>query len=154
MSLKAKLGEDLKEAMRAKDTVRLDTIRSIRAAITQREVDAAEKEGVQKELDDAAIVEIVRSLRKQRLESIEQYNAGGRSDLAEKEVREKELLEAYLPAAPDAAAVEAAVRAAIAAVGATSPRDMGKVMTAAKEKLGSVDGKALSEVVKRLLSGG
>jgi uncharacterized protein YqeY len=148
MSLKAKLGEDLKEAMRAKDQVRLDTIRSIKGAITQREVDA------QKELDDAAIVEIVRSLRKQRLESIEQYTSGGRSDLAEKETREKELLEAYLPAAPDPAAIEAAVRAAIAAVGASSPKDMGKVMTAAKEKLGSVDGKALSEVVKRILSGG
>lgn len=148
MSLKAKLGEDLKEAMRAKDTVRLDTIRSIKGAITQREVDT------QKDLDDAAIVEIIRTLRKQRLESIEQYKAGGRSDLAEKETREKDLLEAYLPAAPDAAAMEAAVRAAIAAVGASSPKDMGKVMTAAKEKLGSVDGKALSEVVKRLLSGG
>jgi uncharacterized protein YqeY len=148
MSLKAKLGDDLKEAMRARDTVRLDTIRSIKGAITQREVDT------QKELDDAAIVEIVRSLRKQRVESIEQYKQGGRTDLADKETREKELLEAYLPAAPDAAAVEAAVRAAIAAVGATSPKDMGKVMTAAKEKLGSVDGKALSEVVKRLLSGG
>lgn len=148
MSLKVKLQEDLKEAMRAKDTVRLDTIRSIRGAITQREVDT------QKELDDAAIVDIVRGLRKQRVESIEQYTQGGRSDLADKETREKELLEAYLPAAPDAAAVEAAVRAAVAAVGATSVKDMGKVMTAAKEKLGSVDGKALSEVVKRVLSGG
>jgi uncharacterized protein YqeY len=148
MSLKVKLQEDLKDAMRAKDTVRLDTIRSIRGAITQREVDT------QKELDDAAIVEIVRSLRKQRVESIDQYTQGGRSDLAEKETREKELLEAYLPAAPDAAAVEAAVRAAVAAVGATSVKDMGKVMTAAKEKLGSVDGKALSDVVKRVLSGG
>jgi uncharacterized protein YqeY len=148
MSLKVKLQEDLKEAMRAKDTVRLDTIRSIRGAITQREVDT------QKELDDAAIVDIVRGLRKQRVESIEQYTQGGRSDLADKETREKELLEAYLPAAPDAAAVEAAVRASVAAVGATSVKDMGKVMTAAKEKLGSVDGKALSEVVKRVLSGG
>jgi uncharacterized protein YqeY len=148
MSLKAKLQEDLKDAMRARDTVRLDTIRSIKGAITKSEVDS------QKELDDAAIVEIVRSLRKQRIESIEQYKQGGRTDLADKETREKELLEAYLPAAPDASAIEAAVRAAVTAVGATSVKDMGKVMTAAKEKLGSVDGKALSEVVKRVLSGG
>jgi uncharacterized protein YqeY len=148
MSLKAKLAEDLKAAMRERDSVRLDAIRSIRAAVTQREVDG------QKELDDAAIIEIVRSLRKQRIESIEQYTQGGRQDLVEKETREKELLEAYLPQAPDAQAIEAAVRAAIAETAATSVKDMGKVMQAAKQKLGSVDGKTLSETVKKLLSGG
>jgi uncharacterized protein YqeY len=148
MSLKAKLAEDLKTAMRERDSVRLDAIRSIRAAVTQREVDG------QKELDDAAIVEIVRSLRKQRLESIEQYTQGGRQDLVDKEAREKELLEAYLPQAPDAQAIEAAVRAAIAETGAASVKDMGKVMQAAKQKLGSVDGKTLSETVKKLLAGG
>lgn len=147
MSLKAKLTEDLKAAMRDRDAVRLDAIRSIRAAITQREVDT------QKELDDAAVVEIIRGLRKQRVESIEQYTLGGRSDLVEKESREKELLEAYLPAAPDAAAIEAAVRAAIAKSGATSVKDMGKVMQLVKEQLSGVDGKALSEVVKKLLAG-
>jgi uncharacterized protein YqeY len=148
MSLKAKLGEDLKSAMRERDSVRLDAIRSIRAAITLREVDG------QKELEDGAIVELIRGLRKQRLESIEQYTLGGRSDLVEKEVREKELLEAYLPAAPDPAAVESAVRAAIAKSGASSVKDMGRVMQAAKEQLGSVDGKMLSDLVKRLLTSG
>lgn len=147
MSLKAKLGEDLKAAMRERDSVRLDTIRSVRAAITLREADT------QKELDDAAIVEIVRSLRKQRVESIEQYTQGGRLDLAEKETREKELLEAYLPKAPDAATVDRVVREVVAKLGATSPRDMGKVMQAAKEQLQGVDGKVLSEVVKKTLSG-
>jgi uncharacterized protein YqeY len=146
MSLKAKLGEDLKSAMRERDSVRLDAIRSIRAAVTQREVDS------QKELDDAAIVDLIRGLRKQRIESIEQYTLGARPDLVEKEAREKELLEAYLPAAPDAAAVEAAVRAAIGKTGASSVKDMGRVMQAAKEQLGSVDGKMLSDLVKKLLT--
>jgi len=148
MSLKAKLGEDLKSAMRERDSVRLDAIRSIRAAITQREVDG------QKELDDAAVVELIRGLRKQRLESIEQYTLGGRTDLVEKEAREKELLEAYLPAGPDAAALEAAVRAAISQTGASSVKDMGRVMQLAKQQLGSVDGKVLSDLVKKLLASG
>jgi len=148
MSLKAKLGEDLKDAMRAKDTVRLETIRSVRAAITQKEVDT------QKELDDGAIIDIVRGLRKQRIEAIEQYTEGGRTDLADKEKREKELLEAYLPAAPDAAVVESTVRAVIGELGASTMKDMGRVVAAAKSKLSGVDGKALSDLVKRLLSGG
>jgi uncharacterized protein YqeY len=148
MSLKAKLTEDLKEAMRAKDSVRLDAIRSIRAAITQREADT------QKELEDATIQELIRSLRKQRVESIEQYEQGGRSDLAEKERREKALLESYLPAAPDPAVMESTVRTLITELGASSPKDMGKVIQAAKERLSGADGKLLSELVKRLLSGG
>ena len=148
MSLKAKLADDLKAAMRARDAVRLDAIRSVRAAVTQREVDG------QKELDDAAIVELIRGLRKQRVESIEQYEKGGRQDLVEQEVREKELLEAYLPQAPDAQALESAVRAAVAQTGASSIKDMGKVMQAVKETLGSLDGKTLSDAVKQVLTGG
>jgi uncharacterized protein YqeY len=147
MTLKAKLTEDLKEAMRAKDTVRLDAIRSVRAAITQREADT------QKDLDDAAIVELVRTLRKQRLEAIEQYEKGGRPELAEKERREQEILEGYLPQAPDAATMEATVRAVIGELGASSPKDMGRVMQAARGRLPGADGKALSELTKRLLSG-
>jgi uncharacterized protein YqeY len=147
MSLKAKLTDDLKEAMRAKDTVRLDAIRSIRAAITLREADT------QKELDDAAIQDIVRGLRKQRVESIEQYEQGGRADLADKERHEKAILESYLPAAPDPALMESTVRAVIASIGAASLKDMGRVMQAAKEKLPGADGKQLSELIKRLLSG-
>jgi uncharacterized protein YqeY len=134
--------------MRAKDQVRLDAIRSIRAAITLREADT------QKELDDPAIADIVRSLRKQRVESIEQYEQGGRADLADKERLEKSILEQYLPAAPDAATMENTVRTVIAELGASSPRDMGQVIQTAKERLSGADGKALSELVKRLLSGG
>jgi uncharacterized protein len=147
MDLKTKLAADLKDAMRAKDSVRLDTIRSIRAAVTQREVDT------QTDLDDLAIADIVRGLRKQRVEAFEQYQAGGRADLAEREAQEKALLEAYLPTAPDPAAIEAAVRAVIAELGATSVKDMGRVMQAAKARLTGVDGQALSVMVKGLLSG-
>jgi uncharacterized protein YqeY len=93
-------------------------------------------------------------LRKQRVEAIEQYEQGGRKDLADKERLEKDILEQYLPAAPDAAVVESTVRAVISELGASSSRDMGRVMQAAKERLSGVDGKALSELVKRLLSGG
>jgi uncharacterized protein YqeY len=146
MNLKAKLAEDLKDAMRAKDQLRLDTIRSIRGAITQREVDN------KVELDDAQIAELIRSLRKQRVESIEQYSAGGRDDLAEKEKQEKALLEAYLPAAPDAATIEGVVKAVISELSASSIKDMGRVMQAAKEQLTGADGKELSAVVRRLLS--
>ncbi|MET0341595.1 MAG: GatB/YqeY domain-containing protein [Polyangiales bacterium] len=145
MSIKAKLAEDLKDAMRAKDTVRLETIRSVRAAILQREADGAD-------LDDAAVLEVLRFLRKQRIESIDQYREGGREDLVAQETREKELLEAYLPAAPDRAQIEAVVRDVIGALNATSVKDMGKVMNAAKPKLVGADGKLLSEVVRGLLT--
>lgn len=148
MSTKAKLAEDLKAAMRAKDTVRLETIRSVRAAITLREVEAGS------ELDDAAVHEIIRSLRKQRTESIEQYRAGGREDLASQEEREKALLESYLPAAPDKATIETTVKAVIAELGATTVKDMGRVMSAARERLTGADGKLVSEIVRARLSVG
>jgi uncharacterized protein len=147
MGIKEQLGEDLKAAMRAKDSLRLNTIRSVRAAITQKEVDGG------KELEDAAVFDLIRGLRKQRIESIEQYKAGGREDLVDTELREKELLEAYLPAAPSRDTVEAAVRGVIKELGASSIKDMGRVVAAAKGKLAGVDGKELSEVVKALLAG-
>lgn len=146
MSIKAKLAEDLKAAMRAKDAVLLDTIRSVRAAITQREVDGG------KDLDDEAVFTLIRGLRKQRVESIEQYKAGGRDDLVAQEEREKQLLEAYLPAAPTQDSIEAAVRAVIAELGASSIKDMGRVVQATKARLAGVDGKQLSDVVRALLA--
>jgi len=146
MSIKAQLGEDLKAAMRAKDTLRLETIRSIRAAITQREVDGG------KDLDEPAVLDIIRGLRKQRTESIEQYRAGGREDLVAQETQERDILEAYLPAAPTREAIEAAVRAAISELGASSIKDMGRVVQATKGRLSGVDGKQLSDVVRALLS--
>jgi uncharacterized protein YqeY len=145
-TIKERLTEDLKAAMRAKDTVRLDAIRSVRAAITLREVDT------KKELSDGEVVDIIRSLRKQKLESIEMFGAGGRADLVERETREKELLEAYLPVAPSKENIEKTVGEVIAALGATSVKDMGRVMQASKEKLPGADGKQVSEVVRALLT--
>jgi uncharacterized protein YqeY len=146
MSIKDKLGEDLKTAMRAKDSVRLDAIRSVRAAITLREVETKQ------ELEDPAVIELIRGLRKQRIEAIEMFEAGGRSDLVERETREKELLEAYLPQTPTREVIEQTVTQVIAELGATSVKDMGRVMQASKERLAGADGKALSEVVKARLS--
>ncbi|MET0287248.1 MAG: GatB/YqeY domain-containing protein [Polyangiales bacterium] len=146
MGIKEQLGEDLKAAMRAKDALRLNTIRSIRAGITQKEVDGG------KDLDDAAVFDLIRGLRKQRIESIEQYKAGGREDLVEQEQLEKDLLETYLPAAPSREQIEAAARGVIQELGASSIRDMGRVVAATKGKLAGVDGKELSEVVKALLA--
>jgi uncharacterized protein YqeY len=146
MSIKDKLAEDLKTAMRAKDSVRLDAVRSVRAAITLREVDS------KKELDDQGVVELIRGLRKQRIEAIEMFQQGGRADLVERETREKELLEAYLPQTPTRELIEQTVAQVIAELGASSVKDMGRVMQASKERLSGADGKALSDVVKAQLS--
>ncbi|HEX5658096.1 MAG TPA: GatB/YqeY domain-containing protein [Polyangiales bacterium] len=146
MGIKEQLSEDLKAAMRAKDSLRLNVIRSIRAAVTQKEVDGG------KDLQEAAVFDLIRGLRKQRIESIEQYTAGGRQDLVDQEAQEKALLEAYLPAAPTRETIEAAVRGVIKELGASSIKDMGRVVAAAKSKLAGVDGKELSEVVKAQLA--
>jgi uncharacterized protein YqeY len=146
MTIKDQLSEDLKAAMRAKDTVRLDAIRSVRAAITLREVDS------KKELSDGDVVEVVRGLRKQKLESIEMFGAGGRADLVERETREKEILEAYLPQAPTRETIEQTVGQVIAELSATTIKDMGRVMQASKERLPGADGKQVSEVVRALLT--
>lgn len=146
MTIKERLSEDLKAAMRAKDSVRLDAIRNVRAAVTLREVNT------KKELDDNDMIEVIRGLRKQKLEAIEMFQAGGRSDLVERETREKELLEAYLPQAPTRETLERAVSQIIAELGATSVKDMGKVMQASKERIAGADGKMLSDVVRALLN--
>ncbi len=139
----------MKEALRARDAVRLETIRGARGAIRNREIEQGEA------LDDDGILRVLRSLLKQRADSIEQYSAAGRDDLVEKESAEKAVLEAYLPAAPDEASVERTVREVIAEVGAEGPRDMGRVMKPALERLGpAADGKLVSQVVKRLLGEG
>lgn len=146
MTIKERLSEDLKAAMRAKDSVRLDAIRNVRAAVTLREVNT------KKELDDSDMIEVIRGLRKQKLEAIEMFQAGGRSDLVERETREKELLEAYLPQAPTRESLEQAVSQIITELGASSVKDMGKVMQASKERIAGADGKMLSEVVRALLN--
>ncbi len=147
MSLREQLASDMKDAMKSRDSVRLETIRGVRGAIRNKEIE------VGGELDDDGIQKVLRTLVKQRADSIEQYQGAGRTDLAEKEATEKAVLEAYLPAAPSEADVERVVAEVIAEVGAAGPKDMGKVMKPALEKLGAgADGKLVSATVKRLLS--
>lgn len=146
MDIRKRLEADLKEAMRAKDAVRLETVRNVRGAIRSREIDS----GI--ELDNAEITKLIRSLVKQRDESIAQYRDGGRSDLVERENQEKAVLESYLPAGPSAAQVDEVVAAVIAELGASSTKDMGRVMKAALERLGpAADGKSVSAAVKSKL---
>jgi uncharacterized protein YqeY len=146
MSIKDKLSEDLKAAMRAKDSVRLDAIRSIRAAVTLREVER------KSELDDDGVLEVIRSIRKQKLESIDLFGQGGRTDLVERETAEKNVLESYLPQTPTREVIEQTVAQIISELGASSIKDMGRVMQTSKERLAGADGKQLSEVVRGLLA--
>lgn len=147
MALRERLEADLKQAMKGGDAIRRETIRGVRGAIRNREIEVGGT------LDDDGILRVIRALVKQRAEAIEQYRAGGRDDLVRKETREREVLEGYLPAAPDAAAVERVVREVIAEVGATGPRDVGRVMRPALERLGpAVDGRLVNETARRLLS--
>lgn len=141
--IRDQLTADLKQAMRDKDEVRRDTVRNIRGAITNREVATGG------ELEEAAILQLIRGLAKQRADSIVQYEKGGRDDLVERERAEKTILEAYLPAAPDAAAIDAAVTAIIEQLGAGGMKDMGRVMKACMESLGpAADGKRVSASVR------
>jgi uncharacterized protein YqeY len=149
MSLRDRLDTDLKEAMKARDALRRETIRGARGAIKNKEIETGAP------LDDDAVVRVLRALVKQRTDSIAQFQAAGRAELVEKESAEKAVLEAYLPAAPDAARIEQVVAEVIAEVGAAGPREMGKVMKPALERLGAaVDGKRVSQEVKKQLAGG
>jgi len=149
MGLRERLEVDMKAAMKSRETLRLETIRGVRGAMRNKEIELGES------LTDEGILRVIRTLVKQRADSIEQFQAAGRSELVEKETAERRLLESYLPAAPDAAAVEQAVAAAIAELGAEGPKDMGRVMKAALERLGAAaDGKLVSQIAKRRLSGG
>jgi hypothetical protein len=148
MSLKLRITDDMKAAMRAKETARLGTIRLLLAAIKQKEVDE------RIELDDAAVSSIVEKLIKQRKDSISQFQAAGRNDLVAAEQAELVVLQAYLPEQLSAAAVEAAVVAAIAESGASSARDMGKVMGLLKPRLaGRADMGQVSALIKTRLEG-
>ncbi|RZL91905.1 MAG: GatB/YqeY domain-containing protein [Variovorax sp.] len=148
MSLKEKITEDMKTAMRAKDSERLGTIRLLLAALKQKEVDE------RVELDDAMVVAIVDRLVKQRKDSVTAFTQGGRTDLADKEAAEIKVLEVYLPQRLGADEVAAEVKAIVAELGATGPGDMGKVMGAVKAKLaGKADMGQVSAAVKAALSG-
>ena len=148
MALKEQINDDMKTAMRAKDSARLGTIRLLLAACKQKEVDERVV------LDDAAVVAIVDKLIKQRKDSIEAFTKAQRMDLADKENAELQVLQGYLPARMSADEVQAAVKAIVAELGASGPGDMGKVMGAVKTRLaGKADMAAVSAVVKAALAG-
>ncbi|MDR5769140.1 MULTISPECIES: GatB/YqeY domain-containing protein [unclassified Caballeronia] len=147
MSLKDQINDDMKTAMRAKETERLGTIRLLLAAIKQREVDDRVT------LDDAGITAVIDKMMKQRKDSISQFEAASRTDLADKEKAELAVLAAYMPEQLSAEAIAAEVQAAVAATGAAGPQDMGKVMGVLKPKLaGKADMTAVSAQVKAALA--
>jgi uncharacterized protein YqeY len=148
MSLKARINDDVKAAMRAGDARRRDALRLLLAAVKQREVDE------RRELTDADVVSVIDRMTKQRRESIAQFEKGGRQDLAQKEQFELGLLQGYLPQALSDAEIATAVAEAISAAGAKAPADMGKVMGALKGKLaGRADMSKVSALVKAKLAG-
>jgi uncharacterized protein YqeY len=147
MSLKDRINDDMKAAMRARETERLGTIRLLLAAIKQREVDERIV------LDDAAITAVIDKMIKQRKDSIGQFEAAGRTDLVEKESAELTILSAYMPEQLSDAEIAAEVQAAVAQTGAAGPQDMGKVMGVLKPKLaGRADMTAVSGLVKAALA--
>ena len=149
MSLKQQIISDLTASMKAQDAPRTSTLRMVKAAVMNREI---EKGG---ELDDEEMMKLLRSLVKQRHDSVEQYEKGGRQDLADKEKTEIDVIEAYLPQAASRAEIEGVVAAAIAETGASSIKEMGKVMKAAQATLAgkNADGRTVSEIVKAKLGG-
>ena len=150
MALNEQIAADLTAAMKAKDATRLATLRMLKAAVTNKGM--VEKG---RDLEDPEVLQVVASLVKQRRDSIEQFAKAGRTDLVDKETAEIAVLEHYLPPAASADDIDAAVAAAIAETGASSPKDMGKVMKAVMPKLAgrNADGKAVNEAVRRKLGG-
>jgi uncharacterized protein YqeY len=147
-TLKERITEDMKAAMRARDSERLGAIRMLTAAIKQKEVDE------RIELDDTAVVAVVDKLLKQRKDSIEAFEKAARQDLADKEKAEAAVLQAYLPARLSNEEIQAEVKAIVAELGATGPGDMGKVMGAVKSRLaGKADMGQVSAAVKAALAG-
>jgi hypothetical protein len=147
--LAERLDHDLKDAMRSREKVRLGTIRRARAALKNAEIEARGS------LPDDAAVRVLRGLVKQHRESIDQFRAGGRDDLVARETEEMAVLEAYLPAQLDEAAISAVVAEVIAAEGAAGPGDLGRVMKAAMSRLGGrADGKEVRAIAQRQLEGG
>ncbi len=147
MTLKDRISQDMVTAMRAKDQARLKPLRMAKAAMMNREVEKG------RDLEDTEAQQVVASLIKQRRDSIEQFRLGGREDLVAQEAAEITVLEPYLPPPLDRAELEAAVAAAIQETGATSGRDMGRVMKAVMARLAgrAVEGKAVSDLVKAKL---
>ena len=149
MNLSEQIISDLTASMKAQDAQRTSTLRMVKAAMMNRKIEKGS------ELDDDEMQRLLRSLVKQRRDSIEQYEKAGRQELADKEQAEIAVIERYLPQAASAAEIEAAVTAAITETGATSIKDMGRVMKAAQAALASknADGKAVADTVKSKLAG-
>ena len=149
MSLRQQITADLTAAMKSRDAARTSTLRMVKAALQNREI---EKGGA---LDEGEMIKLLRSMVKQRHDSIEQFEKGGRQDLVEKESEEVKVIEAYLPQPPSRAEIEQAVAAAISETEATTMKDMGKVMKAAQTHLAgkNADGRTVSEIVKAKLGG-
>jgi uncharacterized protein YqeY len=149
MTLSEQITRDIAEAMKARDQIRLSALRMLKAALMNGEVSKARR------LEDAEAQQILGSLIKQRRDSIEQFGSAGRQDLVDKETAEIAVLERYAPPPASAAELEQAVTAAIAETGATTPKDMGRVMKAVMSALAgkSVDGKAVNELVRKKLAG-
>jgi len=148
MSLSEQIQKDIVSAMKSKDEQRLSVLRMVKAASQLKEVEKMRK------LDDSESIQLLQTLVKQRKESIEQFGKGGRQDLVDKETSELRILESYLPAGASEAEMDAAISQAIASTGATSMKQMGVVVKAAKDGLAgkAVDGKALSDLVRARLS--
>jgi uncharacterized protein YqeY len=150
MTLAQRIDSDLKDAMRAKDATKLGVLRMLKSALKYA---AIEKSGAEGELDEAEATQVMRKQVKQRQDSIESFEKGGRAELAEKEKNELAILNSYLPAAMDAEDLSRIVRETIAEVGATSRTQMGAVMKALGPKIaGRADGKTLSQEVQRQLA--
>jgi uncharacterized protein len=149
MTFLDRINEDLKAAMKAKDSERLSTLRMVKTALKNREIDKMEA------LTDEEAIKVLQSLVKQRRDSIEQYQQAGRIELAEKEAAEIKVIEEYLPAALDEAAIAHVVEETIAETGASSMKEIGAVMKAVMAKLAgqTVDGKAVNQIVKSKLGG-
>jgi uncharacterized protein YqeY len=149
MGLAQDVNAAITAAMKARDQARLDPLRMLKTALTNKQIEKG------RDLDDAESLQVVATLVKQRRESIEQFLKGGRTDLVDKETREIKVLETYLPPAMDEAELDALVQAAIGETGATSSKDMGRVMKDLMPRLAGrgVDGKAVNELVRRKLGG-
>jgi uncharacterized protein YqeY len=149
MGLAQDVSAAIAAAMKARDQARLDPLRMLKTALTNKQIEKG------RELDEAEALQVVASLVKQRRDSIEQFTKGGRTELADKEAREIQILETYLPPAMDAAELEGIVQSAIAETGATAQKDVGRVMKAVMARAAGrgIDGKAVNELVRRKLGG-
>jgi uncharacterized protein len=153
MSLKERIGEEMKAAMKSGDKDRLGVLRMLRARVLEAEVAAREKQGRDHEATDEEVVAVISSYAKQRRDSIEAYRGGGREDLAAREEAELKIVQEYLPAPLTPDEIRAIVAGSIAEAGAKSAKDMGAVMKLVMPRLkGRVDGKQVQEIVRSLLS--